>query len=290
MAETAVPAMMGYGYASDEVKVSTLKFGLNTKTFLKKFEFNPNGGKEDTAQECLDIVFNINGTDKSYRMFPVSKVYGKKGGEITDTSSPEYIEAFNDAITDFNARVSHIMHCFIPREEMQQKMKPVTSFKDYVNMVANLLPKDFATKELDIFLQYQYSVTGDNKVAYLEIPKKMVQGRWISIHQPGQWVEIRKSNPEDNDQDALVYGDASTANKDERGAVVEFNKFHPIKKNGWFVKSNYANQQRAESGVGSIAGAAMNGMVIVNAPEAAPLAGLPAGTGTPTPPPATSGW
>ena len=155
MAEETVPSM--YGYETDEVKQSNLGFGLNNNCYLTKFVFNPNGGKDGAEQECLDIVFNINGTEKSYRKFPIVKAFGKNNEEITDPNAPE----FRDALKDLNATIFHIVHCFVSEDVYKAALaRPITSFKQFCDIVSNLLPKDFNTKKLDIFLQYQYNITG----------------------------------------------------------------------------------------------------------------------------------
>lgn len=245
MNENQQDSMYG-GYVSDEVKSNSFLFGLNAgNTFLTKFEFIPNGGKDGAEQEAIDIVFNINGTDKSYRLFPIVKAFGKDNQEITDPNAPE----FKDAVTNLKAIVTHILHCFIDSEDIKAALSvPFKGFKHYATTAASLLPKDFAKKPLDIFLQYQWTIPQGKDRAYLEIPTKMKQGRWLTAAQPGTWIEVRKQNAADNDSQALKYGKAETATKDERGTIISFTEYHPIMKNGWFLNSNYANQQKDTSG------------------------------------------
>src|SRR6478736_3107419 len=115
-----------YGYSSDEVKINPFKFGLNENVFLKKFEWIPNGGSEGKEQEALDVVFNINGVNKSYRLFPVNKVFGKNGEEITDPSTQE----FRDGVMDFNAKIVHILHCYY-EDKTVVKAALSRGFKDF---------------------------------------------------------------------------------------------------------------------------------------------------------------
>src|SRR5688500_17577353 len=87
-----------YGYEDDTVKVSNLHFGGNFgKTFLTKFEHTFKGGKDGADQEALDITFNINGTDKSYRMFPITKAFDAQNNEVTDPNH----DAFKEAVKNF---------------------------------------------------------------------------------------------------------------------------------------------------------------------------------------------
>jgi hypothetical protein len=238
--EQQKPAV-GYGYASDEVKVSPFNFGGNFgKTFLTKFEWIANGGKDGAEQEALDVVFNINGTDKSYRMFPITKVFGKNNEEITDPNSQE----FQDAIVDFNARITHILHAFLDSETIKAGFaRPINSFKDFCQVAMSLLPKDFKERPLDIFLQFQWQLRGEQEKTYLEIPTKMKYGKWLCAAQPGEFKAVKADKPSDDNRKALYYVNAEGVE-------------HPFVKNGWFMNSNFANQLRAEGAEQNAAAAA----------------------------------
>lgn len=227
----------GYGYASDEVKVSPFNFGLNANVAkLVKFEWIPNGGKDGAEQEALDIVFNINGTDKSYRMFPVLKAFGKNNEEITDPNAPE----FKEALIDFNARITHILHAFLDSDTIRAGFsRPISNFKEFCQIAMAMLPKDYKEKSLDIFLQWGWNL-GDKERTYLEIPSKMKYGKWLCASVGGEWKEQRVENPSDSTRVALSYLNAD-------GGV------HPFTKNGWFMNSNFAHQQKAEGAAGTAA-------------------------------------
>ena len=241
--------MMGYGYATDEAPVRNIGFGIN-KAKLIKFEYTPTGGKDGAAQDALDIVFLVGysadnkGVEISARKFPISKVYNKSGGEITDTTSQEYKDAMATAFKDFGAFIVHILHAFQDDATVRAGLgKPAASFKDYCNNARNVLPQGFDTKELDIFLGYQYTISSGQPRTYLEVPKKMQQGKWLVPHVEGTFTEIRMDNPDDKIQDAIKFGKEETATTDEVTGVKTYTEFHPFKKSGWFAKSNYANQQ-----------------------------------------------
>lgn len=230
-----------YSFESDEVKVSPFNFGLNAgKTFLTKFEYTPTGGTDGAEQDALDIIFNINGTDKSYRMFPVTKAFLKAGGETTDRNAPE----FKDAVKDFNAKVFHIVHCFVETDTYKAATsRKISSFKEFCTIVASLLPKDFSKKPLDCFMQFQWQPSPNKNKTYLELPKKMSYGKWVIPAQPGTWEKIVVEDPSDDVREALKYGKKETAVLDEKGKVKEYTEFHPFTRNGWFMKSNFAHQQ-----------------------------------------------
>lgn len=232
----------GYGYQTDDQQVATnpFVFGLNAgKTFLTKFEYIPNGGKDGTEQDALDIVFNINGTDRSYRLFPIAKAFLAGGGETTDPSTPE----FQEALKDTNAKVTHILHSFMPSEAIQAGFsKPISSFKEFVQIAMSMLPTDFATRPLDIFMQYQWQLKGDQKRAFLEIPSKMKYGKWLCPAVPGNWTEQRADVASSIVTDPKKIQEATTR---ALWYTDDNSNEHPFSKNGWFMLSNFANQLTA---------------------------------------------
>lgn len=229
--------MSNYGFIDDEK--STFNFGLNAnRTFLKKFEYTTNGGRDGAAQEALDIVFEINGSEKGYRQFPVTKAFDDKRNEVTDPNHPAMIEEQKR----FGSVITHIVGCFVDKNTIKAAFsKPVSTFKEFCQIMASLLPEGFSTKPLDIFMQWQWNIRGEQPCTYLEIPKNMKQGKWLVPAQPhkGAWVERKMKDPTDKIKDALYYVDS----EDE-------NNIHPFVRTGWFMNSAYSHQQRDDdSGV-----------------------------------------
>lgn len=263
-----------YGYQDDAVAVSPFNFGLNAGvTKLKKFEWIANGGKEGAEGEALEIIFEINNKEKSFRQFPVTKAFTKEGGEVTDPNAPEMEEARKT----FSSVITHILGCFVAKDKLKAHFnQPMVTFKDYCTVAANALPRDFDTKVLDIFMQYQWNIREGQNRTFLEIPKSMKNGPWLcpavvaqagtaadGTVKPAEWVEERKEKPTDNDQNALRYVDGA-------GNV------HPFTRYGRYVKGNLANQQKTRDAQAQDA-AASN--------IAAPGAGTP-----PAGNPAAMGW
>lgn len=226
-----------YGYQSDEAKSSKFSFGLNAGVArLTKFEWIPNGGKDGAEQEALDIVFNINGQEKGYRKFPITRAYGKNNEVITDRNAPE----FRDAVSQFNACMTHILHCFNDKDTLKAALSiPFTSFKHFAQTLASMLPTNFAEIELDIFMQFQWNIK-DGKRTYLELPNSMKNGPWVQkAHVPvGQWKKVVKEDAADNDQKALTY-------VDDAGNIHEFTKY------GKYMRSNSARVQISENAAAS---------------------------------------
>lgn len=271
---------MGYGYVDDEEglsKQANFGFGLTQKNvFITKFEYIMNGGKDGAEGEALDIVVNINGTEKSMRKFPVTKAF-KKGTneEVTDPRSSEMQQAFKD----LNTTLTHIMHCFVAKDDLAVALGvPINGFKDYCRILVGLMPKDFATRNLDIFMQWQWQISGENNTTFLEIPKTMKHGRWLSPAvrpfaadgintDPDGWKESRVDSPEDTNPKALRYIDAA-------------GNEHPFFRNGWYMNSNFASQQKVDDGYS-------NAPAVDNS-AFAPTASLPTGQGSESLPPTTA--
>ena len=222
-----------YGYQDDSAAaVSPVSFGLNAKVAkLVKFEWTANGGKEGTEMEALDIVFNVNDKDFSYKQFPITKAFGENREEITDPNHPKMKAAFDN----FNANMTHIMLCFVSREEYVKALssKPITNFKDFCKVLMDLLPTNYNEINLDIFFQFQYNIKGDNTITFLELPKSVKHGKFIcaSIPPVGKWTEFKIDNPSSNVKNALYY-------KDDAGNI------HPFTRTGWYMTSNFSTQQK----------------------------------------------
>lgn len=220
---------IGYGYEDDsQGQGGGLIFGLNAgNCFMTKFEFNPNGGKEGAAQEALDIMFNVDGRDISFRQFPVTKAFDGDNGEVDDARHPAMVQARKD----FNAMMTHILSTFVSKDNIKQAFtQPISSFEQFCNVAANLLPRNYASIKLDVFAQWQWNITGDNEKTYLRLPNKMKHGKWLCQHVPpagGEWKEDKLNG-------GLHY-------VDEQG-----NK-HPFARTKWFMESNFAHQQSEET-------------------------------------------
>lgn len=248
MSENTVNQQGGYGFDEQEVREASVSFGGNFGVAkLTKFEWTPNGGKDGAEQEALDIVFEVNGTEKSYRKFPISRAYYKEEGSDTqlETEDPKH-PAFIEAQKELSAALVHIIGCFVEKEDIRTALSQrISSFKDYCRVLQGLLPNDFSTKPLDIFFHWQWQIKGDNNKTYLELPKNMKQGRWLAAAVApagGQWEEQRKANASTSET-ALRYVDSE-------GNV------HPFTRTGWFMDSNFSTQQKEEetAGSGSVAG------------------------------------
>lgn len=206
------------------------KFGLNTGAFITKFELNENAGKDGAAADAIDFTVQVGEREFRHRFFPISKVFAKGGGEITDTNSEEYKKAMASEIAQFNAVISDIVKVFVSEEDLKLALQvPIPTFKDFANIVTRLVQStpNWQKKPVDVFLQYQWAPSGDNDKTYLELPKNVKQGVFVIPSQGEGFKEERTSTH-------LKY-------------VKEDGTEHPFKRGEWFVNSAFANQTNLAS-------------------------------------------
>lgn len=218
-----------YGYADDTESSggSSFEFGLNQNVCkLIKFEWTPNGGAQGAEQEALDIVFNVNGKEKGFRQFPITRAYDKEGNEVTDPSH----DAMKLATRQFSQKVVHILSCFVSKEIIETALNvPISGFKQFCDIAQALLPQDFSNVSLDCFMQYQWSVSQDQNRTYLEFPKNMKHGKWLCPATTATYRKIQVENPADSNRNALYW-------------VTEDGIKHPFTRTGWYMNSAFANQ------------------------------------------------
>lgn len=220
-----------FGSVNDEAKEfqggSYSSFGLNTGKIVK-IGVELNGGAGGTPMFCFDVHVEISGKTERRRFFdPTGKdVYFKR--ERLAPDAPNYKEGFEKAAKDVTAAITHCVKAVgVTQEALDAAFTtPVASFVEWCQKVNSLIPANAVGTKVDVMLHYQSNIKGDNKMTFLEIPEKMVDGRFIcaSIAPVGKWVEVRN-------EDGLHYVD-NAGNK------------HLFVRNANFLESNKANQQK----------------------------------------------
>ena len=218
--------MYGYQNVEDVAQGNSGgKFGLNIGAFVTKFEYNPNGGKDGAEADCIDFTVKIEEKEYRSRFFPITKVFKKGGGEITDTNSKEYKEQQAKDIKMFNATISDIVTCFITDAELREALSaPIQNFKDFATIVERLVKTtpNWDKKPVDVFLQYQWKPQRENTRTFLELPKpkNIIHGTFIVSSKGQGYVS-------DGSDSHLKY--------------VNEGDIHPFKRTTWFVNSPFAN-------------------------------------------------
>jgi hypothetical protein len=257
-----------YGYANDEKSSSSMAFGLNQGVKMTKLEFNPNGGKDGAAQECLDIAFEFpGGLVKNYRQFPVTKAIDKNGNQVTDPRSAEMKAAFNE----FNAKISQLMKCFVTEEELKAGLNSATGFRSFCDILNRLLPSNFSNVEMDVFCQYPWTSKNDNGTKYVELPSNVKQGKVFVPAQQGKYEPVTingKSSeftfrgetgtlvPAGPKKVSLEISGKTITTDDNKGIIyVKVTEdeviLHPITRTDWFMSSNFAKSSTSDEPIQS---------------------------------------
>lgn len=216
-----------YGYQNSEDLAPGKqggRFGLNTGAFVTKFEYNPNAGSDGAAGDAIDFTVQIGEREYRHRFFPITKVFGKDG-EITDTKSEEYKEGLAKETSQLNAMLTDIVKVFVDEQTLKTALAtPISSFKSYAEILQRLVQSvpNWQKVPVDVFLQYQWKPSGDNDKTYLELPKNVKHGLFITKSLGDGFKEERTSTH-------LRY-------VNEQGIQ------HPFKRGEWFLGSAFANQ------------------------------------------------
>lgn len=187
----------------------SINFGLQENAKLTKFTLN----KENQygAQIEVEITFNNDAVNKSW---------------IGLTPHPD-VKDVDAELTNKFAAIKHIIKAVGVTDEMIKKVtSDAVSFEDGVEKVLNILPKDFDTKPIDVFMEWQMNIGNNNDKTYLTLPSNMKGGRFMSTHVDpvGSWVEnlIPKKS--------IIYTD-------------DAGNQHPIQKGTAFMLSTRSYQQ-----------------------------------------------
>ena len=189
-------AKMGFGtFQSDtDEKLQTKGggiFGLNTGARLTKFELNTMVGRDNTPGNAIDITVTIGDKEFMSRFFEITKVYDRNG-EITNVNSPEYIAAYNKEFTQMSAVMTHILKCFVTEEMIAAATSTpnVVDFISWATALQSLVPVNFQTAMLDVFLEYQWKIKGEATRTFLQLPKNMKGGYWLQKTQGEGFIKV----------------------------------------------------------------------------------------------------
>lgn len=201
---------------------NNLVFGLN-HGHLTKFSYN---GKE----EAIDLEFKVLDRVLYSRIFKVQgEIYNDDGDKIGEENK-YYEEQLEKRSTEAYAVAYHALHAVGVTDEKLEKAleKAPSTFEDWVEILIELLPENFANLDIDIFLEYQWNIRDGNDRTYLIIPRNMKGGKFLvpKVTPSGSWKKIEDSS-------GMRY-------VDDKG------KLHPFSRNVWYMESNKANQQKLE--------------------------------------------
>ncbi len=202
------------------------KFGLNSAT-ITKFEFNPNAGKDGAPSNAIDMTIMIGDREYRNRVYDITgDLYS--GNESVSPGEPGYAEAFAAEQKQKTAVVVHGLKALgVTDAQIMERLKAAqpTDFATWAQAVCSTLPANFATLPVDVFLEYQWNIGEGNDRTYLQLPKNMKGGRFLSpaVACVGEWTETVDSK-------GLRYIDKA-------------NTEHPFTRGKNYMESNKAIQQ-----------------------------------------------
>lgn len=224
---------MSYGFQNSDAVVPGAqggKFGLNTGAFLSKFEYNPNGGKDNTPGECLDIHILVGEKEFRARVYPIQKIFNKDGVELTDATTEEYKKEYEKQMKLTNSYVSDFALAVVPEAVLIEALSvPITGFGHFIQIVERTVKSNpnWNKTPVDLFLQYQWTPTGDNTRTFLEVPKNLKHGKIVC-------PSLGEGMIEDRTATHLRYATAQGVE-------------HPFKRGDWFLNSAFSNPVGVES-------------------------------------------
>ena len=221
--------MSVFGYVNDNDESlkskSGGKFGLN-QGFITKLEYNPNAGKDGAAADAVDMTIQIGEKEFRNRIYDVTGAL-YKGGDLVEKDEEGYQELY---MAEMNQRMAVVIHTVKATGVTDEQLKtalanPPADFKGWAEIVCALVPTDFKTKSVDVFLEYQWNIKGDNDRTYLQLPQNMKGGRFLcaSVAPVGSWEAKIDSN-------GLRYVDSA-------------NNEHPFDRSANYMDGNKAKQQ-----------------------------------------------
>lgn len=202
------------------------RFGLN-QALITKLEYNPNAGTDGAAADAIDCTVSIGDKEFRHRTYDITgDLY--KGDNTIAPGEPGYDELFNTEKAQREAVVVHTLKALGVTEDQISKALAggnVTDFASWAKAMCGAKPSNFNVLPIDVFLEYQWNIGADNDRTFLQLPKNMKGGRFLSaaIDPVGKWNEVR-------DAKGLRYVD-------------DANNEHPFTRSSNYMESNKAIQQ-----------------------------------------------
>ena len=213
-----------FGYIEDTPENKSFgNFGLNQDCKVEKLTFDENEEYPNTVE------FSVKVGDSTYKTFisdPEGRVY--KDGELIDETDEEYEKTYNNLVKERLKILTHILKAAtnITDEDLKKEFeKPAGSFREWVLRAFKNIKK---INNVDVFLEYQYNIKEGYSMTFLQIPKNMKGGVFLTKATKDEWKEIKEKG--------LKY-------KNEKGET------HPFVRNQNYMESPKANQKVIEEKV-----------------------------------------
>lgn len=212
---------------------SSGNFGLNAAVNVTLLAYTDKAGKKDadgnaTEGHAFDIHVQVK--DREYR----TRIYDLTGSDLYNTKN-QLVKPGEEGYdllykAEGGQRVAVIKHAIksVGVTDAQIDAMQPTSFVDFFQKASALVPQGYQTKQVDVFLEYQYTPNDEGKT-FLQLPRNMKGGPFMipAVKPNGAWKEIR------TEDEPLAYSDDS-------------GQKHPFTRNENFMTSEKAIQQGVE--------------------------------------------
>tara|TARA_R110000868_G_scaffold364194_1_gene627032 strand:- start:789 stop:1559 length:771 start_codon:yes stop_codon:yes gene_type:complete len=203
------------------------KFGLNNAN-ITKMEYNPTAGKDDAAADAIDITVSVGDKEFRTRIYDITGDLFKGDNKVAPGEAG-YDDLYNTEKAQREAVVVHAVKALgVTEAQIVSALQNggVVDFKTWAIAMCSTIGADFATRGINVFVEYQWNIGEGNTMTFLQLPKNMKGGRFLSpaIAPVGAWTEV-------NDSEGLRYVDAA-------------NNEHPFTRSENYMGSNKAVQQR----------------------------------------------
>ena len=228
--------MKKYGYVDHKSPDLQAKvggdFGLNQKCYVTKLVFSDTAGKDGAPGNAVLIDLQVGDKEFKARFYEVTSVYHEDGSvQINENSPPELIEkAEQDELQRQACIIQAVTALGVNEDQLQTAFsEPVDTFDKWAKIVVGLLPSDYTTRPVDVFLEYQWKISPNRDRTYLQLPKNMKGGEWMCKHVRPEGGEFEAVN----DDSGLRYVDGA-------------NNTHPFTRSkAGFMDTNKAVEQRS---------------------------------------------
>ena len=221
--------MYGFQDAKELEQGDYGNFGKNSAT-VTKFEYNPNAGKDGAQQDAIDVWLTVGSKEYRKRIFPVTRAFIRQDDgstkEVTDSKDPAFVKASKL----LNAEITDAVSAIVGEEKAKMGLsRQFNSFAEYAKAAEDVVKSNpnWNKTPIDVFLQYQFTIRGENTMTFLELPRDQKHGRIFSAHTGNDFKRVEGSS-------SLKY-------------VNEGGLQHPFVRSEWFMNSAFANQIKAES-------------------------------------------
>lgn len=185
-------------------------FGLNANANVSMFAYEEGMSKDDNPFKALKINYQV--ADREYmNTFFLNESVMVGNGDDRKTLNPGdegYDDAFYTQYVQVVAVAKHTLGALGVTEDTINKA--LTGFDasqllEGIKVLASLVPANFKTIPVDLFLEYQWNIGQDQEMTFLTAPKNMKGGEFVcaAMKPVGTWTEVR------DEEEGLHYVDAS---------------------------------------------------------------------------------